>query len=309
MKRILIITGPTGVGKTSISIEVAKKIDGEIISADSMQIYRDMNIGTAKIKHSEMEGIPHHMIDIVDFDEEFSVWDYKTMSNKIISEIIDRKKVPMLVGGTGLYLNAFIFDRDHNVVPRNEKFREKMNTLDNETLYNLLIEKDADSEKLFHPNEKKKIIRALEIMEFGGEKPSILRKKLYSPSKEYIPIIFFIEREREELYSIINERVDRMMKEGLEEEVRRLYKKGANSNMQSMKGIGYSELIQYIKGNISMDEAIEQIKQHSRNYAKRQFTWFKKLEGIIKLSVDEMNIKEISNIIIDRWRENEEGNM
>lgn len=308
MKKILIITGSTGTGKTAVSIEVAKKIGGEIISADSMQIYKDMDIGTAKVRKEEMQNIPHYMIDIVEPDKEFSVAEYKNMSEKIIEDIISRGKTPMFVGGTGLYLNSFIFDRDYNEVAKDEKFREEMEQLDNSEIYNLLIEKDSEAKELIHQNNRKRIIRALEIMEHGGEKLSVLRKNLYKPSKEYDAKIFFIERNREKLYSMINERVDMMMEEGLEEEVRGFYEKGFTRDLQSMHGIGYREFFDYFEGKISREEVSELIKRHSRNYAKRQITFFKKIKNINMLSADELSIDEIADIITDKWREYERRN-
>lgn len=302
MKNILIITGPTGVGKTAVSVKAANILGCEIISCDSMQIYKGMDIGTAKIKKDEMNNIPHHMIDFVDPKDEFSVADFKSTAETIIEGIISRKKIPMLVGGTGLYINAFVFERNHGEIPRDEAFRKKMNALDKDVLYDKLMEKDPDAEKIYHKNETKRIIRALEIIHHGGGLPSELRENLYRRSNEYNPLVIFISREREKLYEIIDNRVDKMIEQGLPKEAESFYKRGYSENMQSMKGIGYQEFFRFFRGEISFDEAVNLIKQHSRNYSKRQFTWFKKIPNLITLSADNLNVNELAKEVVRLWR-------
>lgn len=298
---MIIITGPTAVGKTSVSIELAKRINGEIISADSMQIYKYMDIGTAKVRKEEMKGIPHHMIDIIEPKDSFSVAKYKKMAEKFILEVEERKKEPIIVGGTGFYINTFLYDRDYNEVKADIEYRKKLEDLaekkGQEYLYKILIDVDPDSVNLITPSDTKRIIRALEIYKHSGTKLSYLRKNLYNPRKDINIKLFFLYMDREKLYNRINLRVDEMIKEGLVEEVKKLYNSGLDESFQSMQGIGYKEIIPYLKGENDLEDQIELIKKRSRNYAKRQFTWFRREKRAKWLDVSKHSISEIINII------------
>ncbi|WP_042144680.1 tRNA (adenosine(37)-N6)-dimethylallyltransferase MiaA [Paucisalibacillus sp. EB02] len=276
-QKVIAIVGPTAVGKTRLSIEVAKKFGGEIISGDSMQVYKGMDIGTAKIKEEEMEGIPHHMLDIKSPDEEFSVADFQYYVQKYIKEISARNHIPIIVGGSGLYIQAVLQDynfskekRDDAVTKRLED-EMKQNGID--SLFNRLKIIDPNQAEKIHPNNFRRVLRALEIFEKTGLTMTEYQKQ-QSNISPYESMLVGLEMERVILYSRINQRVDDMVKEGLLEEVKVLIEKGYQ-NYQSMKAIGYKELIPYFSGEVSLDESLEILKRNSRRYAKRQYTWFK----------------------------------
>ncbi|NFA62148.1 tRNA (adenosine(37)-N6)-dimethylallyltransferase MiaA [Clostridium sporogenes] len=279
---LLIITGPTAVGKTDISIKLAEKLDGEIISADSMQIYKYMDIGSAKITKEEMKGIPHHLMGVVEPHEEFNVASFKALAENSIKDIWSRGKLPIITGGTGLYINSLIYNYDFTDADRDENYRNYLTKLANdkgkEYVHGLLKDIDKESyEKLYH-NDLKRVIRALEVYKITGKSISEYTKK--NEKKLYdIPYninYFVLNMDREILYDRINKRVDIMIDKGLIEEVKKLESMGYTPDMQSMKGIGYKEILFYLNGDISLDEAIYLIKKGSRNYAKRQLTWFRK---------------------------------
>ena len=276
--KLIVVLGPTSVGKTKVSVDIAKKIDSEIISTDSMQIYKEMNIGTAKITEDEKEGIKHHMIDLVGPDDEFTVYDYQNSSLKIIDNLLDKNKIPILVGGSGLYINSILYDLDFNKVSSNEEVRKKYYNLEKEKgkmyIYDMLKEKDPKAAEKIHPNNVKRVVRALEVLEISGEKYS-QNSNFRKYSKKYDFIIIGLEMNRELLYNRINERVNEMIQEGLIKEVKKLYNKGYDKSFQSMQAIGYKEIIDYIEGNISESEAVRLIKRNTRRFAKRQITWFK----------------------------------
>lgn len=303
MKDLIIITGPTAVGKTNISIKLAKRLDGEIISADSMQIYKGMDIGSAKITVEEMQGVPHHMIDIVSPDESFSVSDFKERAEKIIEDIIARGKMPIIVGGTGLYINSLIYNYGFACANRDDTYREHLQSLaethGKEYVHSMLKEVDIASYERLYPNDLKRVIRALEVYEVTGK--TLNQYTLENQEVLYdIPYnvhYFVINMEREELYSRIDQRVDIMLNGGLAKEVIKLKEKGYTSNMQSMKGIGYKEILDYLDEKISYDEAVYLIKKGSRNYAKRQLTWFRKEKRAFWLSKEDF---EDENDIIDK---------
>lgn len=280
-ENLLVITGPTGIGKTDLSIKIAKKYKGQIISADSMQIYKKMDIGTGKIKKDEMEGIDHYLIDFVNPDEDFSVDDFKKIAKEKISYINNKNKLPIIVGGTGLYINSIVYDFSMQKTEKNEDFRKNLEyRIKNEGLekiYKELYCKDKGAALKIHPNNKQRIIRALEIFEFQGKKETEnFRKK----NDSYNLFMIGLNTDREILYDRINKRVDKMFEMGFIDEVRELLKEGFDENLTSMKAIGYREVIDFLKGNISLDEAKEKMKQFSRNYAKRQLTWFRRDERI-----------------------------
>jgi len=298
---VISIMGPTAVGKTSLSIEVAKRFNGEIISGDSMQVYKEMNIGTAKIKKTEMENIPHHMIDIREPDEEFSVADFKQHVQYYIEEISNRNKLPILVGGSGLYIQAALYNYHFSNQKRDEVLTQKLEKRIEEEgpipVYNYLKEIDPVQAEKIHPNNYRRVIRALEIYETTGKTMTEYQKEqtLESP---YHLIPIGLEMDRTELYERINHRVDKMLEEGLIQEVKLLIDKGYE-NCQSMNAIGYKELVPYVRGEISLNEAVETLKRNSRRYAKRQYTWFKNKMNINWYDMSDLNNKEKFHIILD----------
>ncbi|MUK90725.1 tRNA (adenosine(37)-N6)-dimethylallyltransferase MiaA [Ornithinibacillus sp. L9] len=275
--KVVAIVGPTAVGKTKLSLEVAKQFDGEIISGDSMQVYKGMDIGTAKIKKQEMQGIPHHLIDIRNPDESFSVADFKECVQTYIDEISNNNKLPIIVGGSGLYIQATLFDYNFATKKRDEtitkRLEEELKRNGNEALYHRLKKIDPIQAEKIHPNNYRRVIRALEIVETTGLTMSEYHANQSNESPYDVQLIG-LEMDRKTLYDRINKRVDQMVEEGIVEEVRHLYEQGYE-NCQSMKAIGYKEFLPYFKGEINLDQAIQILKQNSRRYAKRQYTWFK----------------------------------
>lgn len=280
--RIVIIAGPTGVGKTASSIKMARDLDGEIVSADSMQIYQGMDIGTAKIRREEMEGIPHHMLDIVSPFENFTVAQYADLAKQKIQEIISRGKMPILVGGTGLYINAILYQMDFNEAKVDETYRSELWAFyekeGEDALFERLLSKLDGQEIKIEKQNIKRVIRALEIIKARG---SYRDFQDIEPETNYDHKLYILNRDRKLLYERINLRVDLMFEEGLLDEVKALREMGLDSSHQSMKGIGYRQVLEYLDGQVSLEEAKEKIKQESRRYAKRQITWFKRYkEGI-----------------------------
>ncbi|MFP5106222.1 tRNA (adenosine(37)-N6)-dimethylallyltransferase MiaA [Neobacillus sp. C211] len=276
-QKLLVIIGPTAVGKTKLSIEMAKLYNGEIISGDSMQIYRGMDIGTAKIKKDEMEGIPHYLIDIKEPFENFSVAEFQLLVRAKIGEIAKKGKLPIIVGGTGLYIQSVIYDYQFSDVPGDESYRlkleERVKKIGNEALYKELLEVDPGSASQIHPNNVRRVIRALEIFHLTGKTMQEFQS-IQQPDLLYNTAIVGLSMEREKLYERINYRVDLMMEEGLIEEVKGLYQRGLR-DCQSIQAIGYKEMYAYLEGRVPLEEAIENLKQNSRRYAKRQLTWFR----------------------------------
>lgn len=276
-EKLLVLIGPTAVGKTKMSIELAKHFNGEIISGDSMQVYRKMDIGTAKITPEEMEGIPHHLIDIKHPHESFSVAEFQQLVREKITQISNRGKLPMIVGGTGLYIQAVIYDYQFSDAPSDELFRESLEKRaqleGNEVIYNDLVKIDPIGAQQIHPNNLRRVIRALEIYHCTGKTMSDFQEKQI-PDLLYDTALIGLTMERERLYERINERVEVMMDQGLLDEVKELYQSGLRE-CQSIQAIGYKELYDYFDQKISLESAIEQLKQNSRRYAKRQLTWFR----------------------------------
>jgi len=291
MKKLIIIAGPTAVGKTEISLGVAKKLNGEIVSADSMQIYKYMDIGSAKISEEEMQGVPHYLIDIVEPHENFTVADFKTKAESSIDAILDKGKVPMVVGGTGLYINSLIYNYTFTEAAKDEEYRkyleELAETKGKEHVHSLLKEVDIDSYNRLYPNDLKRVVRALEVYKITGKTISEFTANENIYDIPYDINYYVLNMDRAKLYERINKRVDIMLSHGLIDEVIKLKNMGYNSSMQSMKGIGYKEILYYLEGKISLDEAVEMIKQGSRNYAKRQLTWFRKDSRVTWIDKDQ----------------------
>ena len=279
--KLIAVVGATASGKTALSIELAKRLDGEIISCDSMQIYRHMDIGTAKPAMEERQGIPHHMIDILEPHESFSVSDFVERARDCITDITNRGKLPILVGGTGLYIDSVINGVDFAPSEVDIKYRESLHkkaagNYGNLHLHNMLAERDPVSAEKIHPNNVRRVIRALEILHSTGKTKSE-QDKLAKPEKSpYKSMIFGIDMPRDELYERINKRVDIMVEAGLVDEVKGLLNMGISLDTTAMQAIGYKELASYINGDCALEFAVEKIKQESRRYAKRQITWFSK---------------------------------
>lgn len=273
---LLVIVGPTAVGKTELSIQLAKQYNGEIVSGDSMQIYRGLDIGTAKVTEEEKQGIPHYMIDIKDPEESFSVSEFQREARKAIHFIHKKKKLPILVGGTGLYIQAITHDYQFTTIGSNEAFREEMEQFatkyGNEALHEKLKQLDPESYASIHPNNVRRVIRALEVIEQTGKPFSHFQSK--ENKLVYDAIFIGLTMEREVLYEQINQRIDEMIVNGLMSEAYKLYKKKIRSS-QAAQAIGYKELFLYFDGVLSKEEAIALLKRNSRRYAKRQLTWFK----------------------------------
>jgi tRNA dimethylallyltransferase len=276
-EKLVVLIGPTAVGKTKMSIELAKRLNGEIISGDSMQIYKGMDIGTAKIKPEEMEGIPHHLIDIKEPEESFSVAEFQQKVRPLITEITKRGKLPMIVGGTGLYIQSVIYDYQFSEAPSDESYRYSLEQFAAKhgvhALHEKLQEIDPQSAERIHPNNVRRVIRAMEIFHCTGKTMTEWQKQ-QTPDLVYDVALVGLMMDREQLYQRINERVDQMMAEGLLNEVKSLYDRGIR-DCQSIQAIGYKEIYEYLDGCITLEEAIEQLKQNSRRYAKRQLTWFR----------------------------------
>lgn len=274
---VIAVVGPTAVGKTSLSVEIAKHFDGEIISGDSMQIYQGMDIGTAKITEKEQQGIPHHMLDIVSPQEPFSVADFQDLVRKNISAIRSRNKLPIIAGGTGLYIQAALYNYQFSDNKRDDTYQKQIEQLIEQKgadyLYQRLAQIDPAQAEKTHPNNVRRVIRALEVYARTG-KTMTEHHADQSKNSPYQPIFIGLEMDRELLYNRINLRVEQMLKNGLLDEVNVLYQKGLEKS-QAMQAIGYKELLPYLRGEISLDEAIDTLKRNSRRYAKRQYTWFK----------------------------------
>lgn len=296
--QVVVICGPTASGKTALAVSLAKMLQTEVISADSMNIYRGLDIGTAKPTMQERQGVPHHMIDILPPNAAFSVGDYKEKAEPIVEGMIGAGKIPIICGGTGFYINSLLFDLSYGNATRNiavrEKYEEMAKTDGNEAVFAVLKKVDSLSAEKLHPNDLKRVIRALEIYEQTGVPKSALCDS-FSPRYRYKS--FFVDYLRGEIYRRINERVDKMISNGLIEEVALLKNSGITSDMQSMQGIGYKEVYEYLQSEESVDSLSERIKQNTRRYAKRQITFFKRdqmLTAIEPASPDAMakKIKE-----------------
>lgn len=288
-KPLIILTGPTAVGKTKISISLAKKINGEIISADSMQVYKHMDIGSAKIKKEEMEGIPHYLVDEFMPEEEFHVVKFKEYGEKYIEEIYKKGKIPIMVGGTGFYIQSILYDIDFTETEKNSNLRQELETLAKEKgvayLHNLLAAVDPHSAKTIHENNLKRVIRALEYYKETGCRISEHNEEQKRKESPYNFVYVVLHKDRNILYQSINQRVDQMIKDGLIEEVKKLKNMGYDRTMVAMQGLGYKEILAYLDGEYSLEEAVYKIKRDTRHFAKRQLTWFKREKDVTWIDV------------------------
>lgn len=295
MQKVIIVVGPTASGKTFVGIQLAKKFGGEIISCDSMQIYRQLDIGTAKVKPEEKEGIKHHLIDIINPEDEFSVNDFRDLAFQTIEDLHRQKKIPILVGGTGLYINSIIYKLQFANVPKDPVIRKKWEGICREKgsdyLYNYLYTIDPKSCDKIHPNNTNRLIRAIEVHEITGKKFSSYTSNFRVVNDEYEFIKIGLTDQRHILYERINQRVDQMFDEGLIEEVHSLLDI-INKDSQSMQAIGYKEVLDFFSHKTSYSMMKEKIKQNSRRYAKRQLTWFRRDDGIRWFSLSDYDNKE-----------------
>ena len=298
---VIVICGPTASGKTALSIELAKRINGEIVSADSMQIYKDMDIGSAKVTKDEMQGVEHYLIDCVYPNERYSVANYKQDAKTAIEEIIVKGKVPIVVGGTGLYIDSLIYEIEYKDIKINEEYRKQLKKIRDEqgldVLYKKALEIDPEAMEKISPNDFKRITRVLEIFEATGKTKTQQEAESRLNEIPYDYKVFAIDYDREILYERINKRVDIMIEKGLIEEVSFLLKKYSEFPT-AMQGLGYKEVKQYFDGKLSKEEMIEKIKQDSRRYAKRQFTWFRKNKQTIWIN-GENDLNKNINIILE----------
>jgi len=303
---VIVILGPTASGKTKLSIELAKDIDGEIVSADSMQIYKYMDIGTAKPTEEEKQGIKHHLIDEITPDEEFSVARFQQLAVKYIDDIINRGKIPIVCGGTGLYIDSLIYNIEFGDTICDWEFRERLRKealeKGNEYLHNKLKEIDPEAAEKIHMNNVKRVIRAIEVYTYTHKTISMLQKESRNNPSKYKFYVFGLSMGREKLYERINQRVDRMIEKGLVQEVKKLMEMGYDKSTIAMQGIGYKEILSYLRGEISFDEAVYLLKRNTRRYAKRQFTWFNRMKDVHWINLDETHdlqeiIKNIKDVV------------
>ena len=307
---LIVLTGPTAVGKTALSVRLAKALDAEIISADSMQVYRGMDIGSAKIRKEEMDGVRHHLIDVLDPEDEFNVVLFQKLAKEAIRDITGRGKIPILAGGTGFYIQAVLYDIDFTETDEDTSYRTYLEEMaqreGNEVLHRMLEERDPKAAQAIHANNVKRVIRALEFFEQTGEKISEHNEEQQEKESAYNSCYFVLTDDRARMYERIDHRVDIMLEEGLVEEVKRLKEQGCDRNLVSMQGLGYKEILAYLEGEHDLDRAVYLIKRDTRHFAKRQLTWFKREKNVIW--VDRRNFmdeNEILQFLIDTWREQE----
>lgn len=307
---LIILTGPTAVGKTALSIGLAKAVDGEIISADSMQVYRKMNIGTAKIQQSEMQGVRHHLIDILDPGEDFNVVLFKKYALEAMKDIYSRGKIPVVVGGTGFYIQALLYDINFEDNDNDMSYREELQTLaaehGNSYIHDMLAGVDPESAEKIHENNVKRVIRALEFYKKTGTKISEHNEAESQKESPYNFEYFVINDDRQKLYDRIDRRIDIMLEDGLLDEVKSLVDEGYSRDLVSMQGLGYKEMIDYIQERYTLDEAVYTLKRDTRHFAKRQVTWFKREKQVTWVNKNEFDSEaDILSFMIERLREKE----
>lgn len=307
---LIILTGPTAVGKTALSIGLAKAVDGEIISADSMQVYRKMNIGTAKIQQSEMQGVRHHLIDILDPGEDFNVVLFKKYALEAMKDIYSREKIPVVVGGTGFYIQALLYDINFEDNDNDMSYREELQTLaaehGNSYIHDMLAGVDPESAEKIHENNVKRVIRALEFYKKTGMKISKHNEAESQKESPYNFEYFVLNDDRQKLYDRIDRRIDIMLADGLLDEVRSLVDEGYSRDLVSMQGLGYKEMIDYIQERYTLDEAVYTLKRDTRHFAKRQVTWFKREKQVTWVNKNEFDSEaDILSFMIERLRKKE----
>lgn len=288
---LVILTGPTAVGKSELSLSLAKAIDGEIISADSMQVYRGMDVGSAKLMPSEQQGVPHHLLDILDPEEEFNVVLFQRLAAQAVRDICQRGHIPIVTGGTGFYIQALLYDIDFTENDEDTSFRSGLEDLaakeGADVLYQRLLAVDPKACETIHKNNVKRVIRALEFYEKTGQRISEHNESQRQNQSPYRFAYFVLNDERSALYSRIDRRVDQMLENGLEAEVRRLAAQGCTKDLVSMQGLGYKEMLAYLIGELSLEEAVYIIKRDTRHFAKRQLTWFRRERDVIWLEKEQ----------------------
>lgn len=312
---LIIIAGPTAAGKTSLSVSLAEKINGSVVSADSMQVYRHMDIGSAKISPEEMRGIPHYLIDELLPDEEFNIVRFQTLAKRHMAEIYAQGRIPILAGGTGFYIQSVLYDIDFSEETSSDSIRKELariaETEGNHALHQLLLDVDPASARAIHPNNIKRVIRALEFYRQNGYPISKHNEEERKKESPYRFAYFVISDDRTRLYERIDRRVDDMMERGLLSEVKRLKEMGCHKGMASMQGLGYKEMLSYLEGEISLEEAVYILKRDTRHFAKRQITWFKREKDAVWLDrsrlggQDDVILEKILSILKEKGIVNE----
>lgn len=311
-KPLIILSGPTAVGKTSLSIGLAKAVGGEIVSADSMQVYRHMDIGTAKIRPEQMQGVAHHLIDILEPEEDFNVLRFQTLAKKAMEEIYERGHIPILTGGTGFYIQSILYDIDFKKEADGNQLRKELEELARERggdyLYSLLQKEDPQSAAAIHKNNVKKVVRALEFFRLSGQPIAKHNEEERQKEAAYNHAYFVLNMNREKLYKRIEQRVDQMLADGLISEVEALRKRGLRRGMVSMSGLGYKEILSYLDGEQDLEAAVSQLKRDTRHFAKRQLTWFRRERDVIWLDKEEYASEDtLLEHMISIWKEKEVG--
>ena len=304
MNKIIALAGPTAVGKTKFAIRLANEFDGEIVSCDSMQLYKYMNIGSAKPTAEEMSQARHHLVDMIDPREDFSAAMYQKLAKQAIADIFSRGKLPVVSGGTGLYLNSLLYDMDFSAPPQNPQYRQELLEIAEKqggnVLHEMLAERDPQAAAAIHPNNSRKVIRALERLKEGEGRLrpfSSIRKE----TEDYGVLLIALTRNRPELYDRINRRVDILVEQGLFEEVEMLMNMGLTIDNISMKGIGYKEIFEFFSGKYSREEAIDTIKKNTRHYAKKQLTWFRRYDKMNWYNISEYDNDDTAAEVISEW--------
>ena len=292
-KPLLILTGPTAVGKTALSIQLAKAVGGEIVSADSMQVYRHMDIGSAKVTEKEMEGIPHYLIDVLDPQDDFNVATFQTLARQAMDEICSHGNIPIITGGTGFYIQALLYDIDFKENNEKNPIRKELEQLAKElgnkapgTLHEKLSHIDPEAARQIHANNIKRVIRAIEYFEQTGEKISEHNEEMHQKESPYNFLYYVLTRDRKTLYERIDKRVDIMIANGLVKEIEKLKAMGCHRGQTSMQGLGYKEILDYLDGSCTLDEAVYILKRDTRHFAKRQLTWFRRERDVRWLDLD-----------------------
>lgn len=299
MKPMVILTGPTAAGKTDLSIALAKAVNGAVISADSMQVYKKMDIGTAKIMPEEMDGVEHYLVDELDPKEEFHVARFKEMAGKALEQIYAKGQIPIIVGGTGFYIQALLYDIQFTDTEKDKTYRKELEAFaaanGSQALHDRLAQVDPESAAAIHKNNRKRVIRALEYYKETGEPISVHNRRERNRKSPYNFVYFVLTHQRDILYERINHRVDLMIKQGLVDEVQKLKEEGLDRSMVSMQGLGYKEILSYLDGEISLEEAIYLLKRDTRHFAKRQLTWFGRERDVI--TIEKQKYKDEEEIL------------